>query len=478
MIAVRFRRGAPRPDLPCIVPLDAIAAAPRALAPALAAARFTGAARQVVDLPGTPRRLVVGLGTAPDALACEGAGAAAALAAGASEEVALAGAGLAAGQLAAVAAGIALGAWAFDRHRARDLPRRIRRLVVHCDSPDEAEAAFAHRAPGIGGCLLARDLVAEPANHLTTRRFAERLEALAEDGIEVTIHGRKWLERHGFGALLAVGGGAADPPRLAVLRWRGALPLPPVAFVGKGLVFDTGGISIKPATGMEAMRADMAGAAACAGAMLALARRRSPAPAVAVLAIAENATGAAAYRPGDVIRTASRRTVEVIDTDAEGRLVLADALHHAIAAFRPRAVIDLATLTGAIVTALGHHRAGIFGSDAALLASAAAAGEAVGEPLWPMPIGPTHREALDSDIADLRQCAPAGSGAWGGRFLPDACHAAAFLREFAGTTPWAHLDIAGVDSAEEAHALGPAGPTGFGARLLDRLVALRFEAEP
>jgi leucyl aminopeptidase len=229
---------------------------------------------------------------------------------------------------------------------------------------------------------------------------------------------------------------------------------------------------------MEAMRADMAGAAACAGAMLALARRRSPTPAVAVLAIAENATGAASYRPGDVIRTASGRTVEVIDTDAEGRLVLADALHHAISAFAPRAVIDLATLTGSIVTALGHHRAGIFGTDAALMAAAAAAGEAVGEPLWPMPIGARHREDLASDIADLKQCAPAGSGAWGGRFLPDACHAAAFLRDFVGETPWAHLDIAGVDTAEEAHALGPAGPTGFGARLLDRLVAQRFEAEP
>ncbi|WP_198370694.1 leucyl aminopeptidase family protein, partial [Roseomonas rosulenta] len=407
----------------------------------------------------------------------ERAGAAAVLALGAAEEVALVAAGLGAAQVAALAAGIVLGAWGFDTHRTRDVPKRIRRLVVHADAPEAAEAAFAALAPGLAGCLLARDLVAEPANHLTTRRFAERLEALAEEGIEVTIHGRSWLERHGFGALLAVGGGAADPPRLAVLRWRGVLPAPPVAFVGKGMVFDTGGISIKPAEGMEAMRADMAGAAACAGAMLALVRRRSPAPAVAVLAIAENATGAASYRPGDVIRTASRRTVEVIDTDAEGRLVLADALHHAIAAFRPRAVIDLATLTGSIVTALGHHRAGLFGSDAVLMASIAAAGEAVGEPLWPMPIGETHREVLTSDIADLRQCAPAGSGAWGGRFLPDACHAAAFLREFVGTTPWAHLDIAGVDTAEEAHALGPAGPTGFGARLLDRLVALRFEED-
>jgi leucyl aminopeptidase len=241
----------------------------------------------------------------------------------------------------------------------------------------------------------------------------------------------------------------------------------PVVFVGKGICFDTGGISIKGAAGMEAMKADMAGAAACAGAMLALALRRSPAPAIAVLALAENAVGAAAYRPGDVLRMGSGRTVEVIDTDAEGRLVLADALHYA-QRFRPQAVLDLATLTGAIVTALGAHRAGLFGTDDRLLAQVQAAGEAVGEPLWPMPIGARHREDLRSAIADLKQCAT-------GRRQPDACHAAAFLREFAGPCPWAHLDIAGVDDRAEAAALGPRGPSGFGARLLDALVAMYFE---
>jgi leucyl aminopeptidase len=198
--------------------------------------------------------------------------------------------------------------------------------------------------------------------------------------------------------------------------------------------------------------------------MLALALRRSPAPAVAVLALAENATGADAYRPGDVLRTGSGRTVEVIDTDAEGRLVLADALHYA-RRFRPQAMLDLATLTGSIVTALGHHRAGLFGSDAALQSKIAAAGEAVGEPVWPMPISARHREDLRSDIADLKQCLS-------GRLLPDASHAAAFLREFAGDIPWAHLDIAGVAAA----AAEPKAPSGFGARLLDALVARDFEA--
>ncbi len=478
MIAVRFRRGMPGAGIPCIVPVAAGQGFPRRLAAVARAAGFTADAGAVLDLIGAERQLVLGLGTDPTPLAFETAGAALVLAAGEVAELALDAQDLPPGAAAAMAAGIALGAWRFDALRTRDVPRPLKRLVVHIDDTESAQAAFAHLAPGVAGCLLARDLTAEPANRLTTRRFAQRLEALAEEGLEVEIHGRKWLERHGFGALLAVGGGSAMPPRLVVLRWRGALPLPPVAFVGKGIVFDTGGISIKAAAGMEAMRADMAGAAACAGAMLALARRRSPAPAVAVLAIAENATGARSYRPGDVIRTASRRTVEVIDTDAEGRLVLADALHHAISAFRPRAVLDAATLTGSVVTALGHHRAGVFGTDPALMAAAAAAGEAVGEPLWPMPIGARHREDLASDIADIRQCAPAGSGAWGGRFIPDACHAAAFLRDFVGDVPWAHLDIAGVESAEGAHALGPAGPTGFGARLLDRLVAMRFEQEP
>ena len=199
-----------------------------------------------------------------------------------------------------------------------------------------------------------------------------------------------------------------------------------------------------------------------------------------MLAIAENAVGAASFRPGDVVRTLSGRTVEVVDTDAEGRMVLADALTHAVSALRPRAVIDLATLTGSIVTALGHHRAGLFGNDGALRDAVLAAGEAVGEPLWPMPIAPAHREDLRSDIADLRQCWPGGTGRRG---IPDACHAAAFLREFVGAEadapngaiPWAHLDIAGVESREEDGPLGPRGPSGYGVRLLDRLVRDHFE---
>ncbi|WP_207538365.1 leucyl aminopeptidase family protein [Sabulicella rubraurantiaca] len=349
-----------------------------------------------------------------------------------------------------------------------------RKLEVVTDAPrslgwERAEATLA-------GMAFARDCIAEPANRLSPEGFTQRLQALEKEGLSVRVLDAARLKSLGAGGLLAVGGGAVEPPRLVEIRWKGSLDAPPVAFAGKGLCFDTGGISIKPAAGMEAMRADMAGAAACAGAMLSLARRRSPCPAVALLAIAENTTGARSYRPGDVLRMASGLTVEVLDTDAEGRLVLADALHLAARRHRPRALIDLATLTGSVIVALGHVRAGLFGNDAALATAIAAAGESVGERVWPLPIGERHREDLRSDIADLRQCAPAGSGAWGGRLLPDACHAAAFLREFAGSLPWAHLDIAGVDTAEDDEGLAARGqPTGFGVRLLDALVERHFE---
>ena len=474
MIKVGFRATA-EAGLPRILPV-AEGAVPPAFAAAADAARFTGRAGEICEPAAAPRLLLLGLGAAPTPQALRVAGAAAAARLAEVPHVVLDGAALSGESLAALAGGIALRAWRFDAHRTRDAAPRLKRLTVATPHPRAAEAAWLREAAAVQGCLFARDLVSEPANHLTTKTFAKRLEGLAEFGIHVDVLGRKRLTRAGFGALLAVGRGAATPPRLAVLRWRGSFDAPPVVFVGKGIVFDTGGISIKPAQGMETMRADMAGAAACAGAMLALALRNAPAPAIAVPPLAENATGADSYRPGDVLRTLSGRTVEVVDTDAEGRLILADALHHALS-FRPRALIDLATLTGAIVSALGHHRAGLFGTDQALMAALAAAGEAVGEELWPMPIAAGHRADLFSEIADLRQCVPSarGEGGWAARFIPDACHAAAFLREFAGDAPWAHLDIAGVDTADTAHPLGPAGATGFGVRLLDQLVAMRFE---
>ncbi|UFN50050.1 leucyl aminopeptidase family protein [Roseomonas sp. OT10] len=470
----------PQPGVPCALPLGPGGPVPEPLRAAAAADGFAGRAGQVAGLSGPGPAWLLGTGADPDWEAVGGAAEARrrGLGAAAPERMAIDARGLSPAAAAGLAAGVLLRGWTPPATRRPDpeAPCALAQLDLVVDDPPAALAAWERLEPGVRGALYARDLVAEPGNRLTPRRFAERLEALAAFGLEVEVFGRKRLEREGFGGLLAVGRGAAEPPRLVVLRWRGTQEEAPVVFVGKGVTFDTGGISIKPAQGMEAMRADMAGAAACAGAMLALALRGGTHPAAAVLAIAENATGAASYRPSDVLTMHGGRTVEVVDTDAEGRLVLADALDYAATALRPRALLDLATLTGSIVTALGHHRAGIFGNDEALMGAAIGAGEAVGEPLWPMPIGERHRADLDSAIADLRHCLPAGAGeGWGGRFLPDACHAAAFLRAFVGDTPWAHLDIAGVETWEEDSPLGPKGPSGFGARLLDRLMAMRFE---
>jgi leucyl aminopeptidase len=368
------------------------------------------------------------------------------------------------------AAGAILRAWRFTRHMTRpDLDRPVlARLDVLVEDPKAARAAWAALAPGVAGACLARELVAEPANVLTPAAFVERLRMLEVHGLTLEVLDHDRLRAEGFGGLLAVGGGSANPPCLAVLRWTGATDSAPVLFVGKGVTFDTGGICIKPATPMWEMRADMAGAAACAGAMLALALRHSTAPAVAVLPLVENMTGATSYRPGDVLRMVDGTSVEVVDTDAEGRLILADALAWGIRTLKPQAVIDLATLTGSIVTALGHHMAGLFATDDVLAAHLAAAGASMDERAWRMPVSEAYRDALVSEIADTRQCSD-------GSLQPDACHAALFLRGFVGDVPWVHLDIAGVESRETATDRHVAGPTGWGVRLLDRLMQDRFE---
>lgn len=438
-----------------------------------AAAGFTGKAGESCELVTRRRRLLLVAAGDGSTAALEAAGALAAARLRGARKVALDARGLAPEAACAFATGFRLRAWRDERWRTRpdpDEPVPPARVRLVVDDPGEVRPAWTRTQAAVEGVLLARALVTEPANTLTPAGFVARLGPLRRAGVQIEVLDGDALEREGLRAVLAVGGASANPPCLAVLRWKGELDLPPVAFVGKGITFDTGGVCVKPAQGMWEMRADMAGAAACAGAMLALALRRSPAPVAAVLPLAENALGAASYRPSDVLRMVDGTTV--VDTDAEGRLVLADALAWTVARVRPQAVVDLATMTGSIVVALGHERAGLFGS-AALCAHVAAAGEAVGERVWPMPIGERHREDLDSEIADLRHCVP-------GRGQPDACQGAAFLRAFVGempqgTTPWAHLDIAGVESREEADERHAKGATGFGVRLLDRLVAARFE---
>ncbi|HUZ63490.1 MAG TPA: leucyl aminopeptidase family protein [Acetobacteraceae bacterium] len=459
---------APPEGVPLAVPITAGSALP----PGAAADGFAGRAGQACLLNRPDgRTMLVGLGPAATPEAAETAGALSAARMLAEPRLALDARGLDPVAAAAFVLGAAQRSWRYAALQTRadpDAQRLAAFDLVVGDIAAVRRALRAGRAAAEGACF-ARDLVAEPSNTLTPAGFVRHLRGLARFGLELEVIEGAALRRQGFGGLLAVGGGSVHPPCLAVLRWPGRIAAAPVAFVGKGITFDTGGIGIKPADRMWEMRADMAGAAACAGAMLALARRRSPAAAVAVMALAENATGGASYRPSDVLRSYAGRTVEVVDTDAEGRLVLADALAFAAARFRPRAMIDLATLTGSIVTALGHERAGLFGNDDALARQVEDAGAAVGEPVWRMPIGAAHRADLDSDIADLRHCVP-------GRMQPDACHAAAFLREFVSDIPWAHLDIAGMEAREEADDRHAAGPTGFGVRLLDRLVAARFES--
>ncbi|MGI4953951.1 MAG: leucyl aminopeptidase family protein [Janthinobacterium lividum] len=373
-------------------------------------------------------------------------------------------------QAASLAAGAVLRAWRFDRLKTRPDPDqpRLSRLDILVEHPAAARAAWAALEPGIRGTLFARDLVVEPGNVLTPARFAERLQLLQRHGLTLEVFDTDRLRAEGFGGVVAVGGASANPPCLAILRWPGTLNAAPVMFVGKGITFDTGGVCIKPAQGLWEMRADMAGAAAAAGAMLALALRHSASPAIAVLALAENAIGASSYRPGDVLTMYSGTTVEVVDTDAEGRLVLADALAWG-AAQQPQAIIDLATLTGSIITALGHEHAGLFASSDVLAGHLAEAGAAVDERTWRMPLSAAYGEALESDIADIRHCVD-------GSLQPDACHAARFLHGFTGDIPWVHLDIAGVEGRERASDRHGAGPTGWGPRLLDRLVKDRFES--
>ncbi len=467
---LKFRIGAQAPKAQALaIPVAAGAVLPSDLRAAAEIAGFTGKSGEACEVLSPVHVLLVGLGEAPSEGAYRAAGALAVARLPAVKRLALDARGLLPSHAAHFALGAALRGWRYEDLRTQpdEDAGRLAALDLLSETPG-VEAAWHVAEAAWHGATLARELVVEPSNTLTPDGFIERLAPLEKAGVNITVLKRRDLEREGLGALLAVGMGSEHRPRLVILRWPGSIETPPVVLVGKGITFDTGGISVKPADKMWEMRADMAGAAAAAGAVYAAALRGSPAPVIAVLALAENALGAESYRPSDVLRSFSGKTIEVVDTDAEGRLVLADALSYAVRRHHPQAIIDLATLTGSIVTALGHHMAGMFTNDPALAAHVAAAGEAVGERVWRMPIGESHREAVNSDIADLRHCSPE-------RMQPDACIAAAFLREFVEDVPWVHLDIAAMDSIETADDMHAQGPTGFGVRLLDRLIATRFE---
>ncbi len=376
------------------------------------------------------------------------------------------------GTLAAHAAlGARLGAYRFDRYRTREKPeekRRLGTLGVLTDAPGAAAEAWPALAAVARGVFIARDLVSEPANVLSPPVFADRIEALAGSGLdlEVEVLGPAAMAALGFGALLGVAQGSDQEARCVIMRWNGGGDEAPVAFVGKGVTFDSGGISIKPAGGMEDMKWDMAGAGAVVGLMATLAGRRARVNAVGLVGLVENMLSGSAQRPGDVVTSHSGQTIEVINTDAEGRLVLADVLWYARERFKPRFMIDLATLTGAIVVALGHEHAGLFCNDDALAGQLLEAGLASGEALWRMPMGEAYDKLLRSDIADMKNI----GGRPGGSIT-----AAQFLQRFVGGVPWAHLDIAATAWSSKDAATVPKGATAFGVRLLDRLVASHYE---
>ena len=371
----------------------------------------------------------------------------------------------------ALAAGARLRAWRFTRYRSRDddQGRDLERLTCLVEDPDAAARADLETAAVVAGALHARELVSEPANVLTPEAFAEACRGLAgEVGLEVEVLDKHAMAELGMNALLGVSQGSARDPYVVVIRWNGGSDgTPPVALVGKGVCFDSGGLSLKPAGGMEDMKWDMGGAGAVFGAMKALAGRKAPANVVGVLGLTENMPSGTAQRPGDVIRTMAGVTVEVINTDAEGRLLLADVLHYTRERYKPQAMVDLATLTGAIIVALGHEHAGLFTSDDALAGQLQAAGASVGEKLWRMPLGEEYAEHIKSDIADIKNVGRAReAGGTAG---------AIFLKRFVGDTPWAHLDIAGVAWSKRDLPLSGKGATGFGARLLDRWIKERYE---
>jgi leucyl aminopeptidase len=378
---------------------------------------------------------------------------------------------------AAAAAQFALGAtlraYKFDLYRTKkkkdDAEREGASEIALAVAEPETGKAAVEGALGLGdGVIIARDLVNEPANVLYPEEFARRAAKLADLGVEVEILDVPALQALGFRALLGVGQGSAHPSRVVVLRWNGgAEGAQPIAFVGKGVCFDSGGISIKPAASMEDMKGDMAGAAAVTGLMHALAARKAKANVIGVLGLVENMPSGEAQRPGDIVTSLSGQTIEIINTDAEGRLVLADALWHVKDKYKPAFIIDLATLTGAILVALGQEHAGLFSNNDELANRILEAGKATGEKLWRLPMGPAYDKLIESKFADMKNT--------GGRHA-GSITAAQFLERFVDKTPWAHLDIAGTGMGSPASDTNQSWGSGWGVRLLDRLVKDYYEA--
>ena len=460
------------------VTLTAKGETPAGLEAALKAARFEGGAGDVVELFGTDgRHLIVGLGDAAkrDHHAVEKAGGAIAakLIASGAVDVAVDVSALTAEEAAHLALGATLRAYRFDKYHTKTPEKKkptLATLALVNAKPGTGEA-HTHLTALANGVAFTRDLVTEPANIIYPESFVERCRMFADHGIQVEVLDVPAMEKLGMGALLGVGMGSIRPSRILILAWdgTGGATKTPVVFVGKGVTFDTGGISIKPAAGMEDMKYDMGGAGAVVGAMLALAGRKAKANVVGICGLVENMPSDRAQRPGDVVTTMSGQTAEVINTDAEGRLVLADVIWYAQERWKPEIVIDLATLTGAIVTALGNEYAGLFSTDNGLSADLAATGVATGDKVWRMPLADAYDKQIDSPIADMKNV--------GGREAGSATAAHFVGRYIQPGVKWAHLDIAGMAWASKDLPLIPKGATGFGVRLLDQYIADHHEAK-
>ncbi len=452
---------------------------------ALTAARFEGDPGSIVEIMApagldATRLLVIGTG-APDkatAAVFEKIGGAIAAKCQTSGEarasIDLSGVAAAVGldvAAAHVGHGAMLRSYRFDKYRTT-MKAKAKPTLTHLDiiGAPGADTAHGPLAAIAGGVARTRDLVSEPANVIYPESFVASAADLAGLGIEITVLGEPEMRALGMGALLGVSQGSVRPPRLMAMRWNGTgnPDARPVVLVGKGVTFDTGGISLKPPAGMEDMKWDMGGAGAVTGAMHALAARKARAHVIGVVGLVENMPDGNAQRPGDVVTSMNGQTIEVINTDAEGRLVLCDAIWWAQEQFNPEIVIDLATLTGAIIVSLGHEYGGMFVNDDGLARQLKVAGENSGEPLWRMPLGDAFDKLIDSDIADIKNVGPRDGG---------SITAAQFIKRFVKPgVKWAHLDIAGMVWAAKAGTVHDKGATGYGVRLLDRFIADNHEA--
>ncbi len=368
-----------------------------------------------------------------------------------------------------IASGASLRHYQFNTYKSKKPEKAVEleTLNLITTDPAKAKAAFARLSAIAEGVHFARDLVNEPANVLSPEVFANRVKQLAKSGVKIEILTPAQMKKLGMGALLGVAQGSPFEPRLVIMRWDGGPKgEPPVAFVGKGVTFDTGGVSIKPAAGMEDMKGDMGGAAAVTGLMLALAKRQAKCNVIGAIGLVENAIDGKAQRPGDVVKSMSGQTIAVLNTDAEGRLILADVLWYVQDRFKPKFMVNLATLTGAILVALGKEHAGLFSNNDELSERLTKAGLETGEKLWRMPLTPEYDKMIDSDIADMKNI--------GGRFA-GSITAGQFLQRFVNKVPWAHLDIAGTAMDSTKNAINQSWASGWGVRLLNRLVADHYE---